>query len=372
MARSARRAPGACYRASVVVAATNLAPLRVLRRVSGALEMPGELDQRLAAAVATVVPELADHGEVELEGFDGPLGRAAAAAGAAEPAPAGPALELPLWVRGAQVGVLRLVRAAERPPWSEADQLTAEEIAARLSSAIDTDARVVAAGTMNDDLLATLSHELRTPLNVVIGWIDLLRRGRLDPDRQVRALELIERNARVQSRLVEDLLDASRAVRGRLRLVLEPVAVTEVVLAAVDALRPEAESSRVGLSLEAPHAITLSGDAERLSQVVQNLVSNAIKFTPAGGAVVVAVEALGDERVAIRVTDTGVGIDGELLPHIFDRFWQGDRRRSGGVRGLGLGLFIARHLVELHGGTISAESEGPGHGARFVVELPVR
>ncbi len=227
------------------------------------------------------------------------------------------------------------------------------------------------ANRLKDEFLAVLSHELRTPLNAILGWARLLRAGTLPPQDMPRALETIERNAHVQAQLIEDLLDVSRIVSGKLRLEMRPVDVVEIVEEALDTVRPTAEARGVSLTTALVHMAPVSGDAQRLQQVVWNLLSNSIKFTPRGGNVHVRVEQDGS-IVRIRVSDTGQGIDPEFLPSVFDRFRQasntpGKARRSG----LGLGLTIVRHMVEAHAGTVHAHSDGPGTGATFTVELPV-
>jgi signal transduction histidine kinase len=224
---------------------------------------------------------------------------------------------------------------------------------------------------LKDEFLATMSHELRTPLNAIFGWITLLRTGRLDEATQARALETIERNARAQKRLVEDLLDVSRIVTGKLGLELADVEPRRVLQGAIATMQPAAEAKEVRI-VPALGEVTgvIRGDPARLQQVVCNLLSNAIKFTAPGGRIDVELARSGDQ-VQISVTDTGQGIKPEFLPHVFERFRQEDGsivRRHGG---LGLGLAIVRHLVELHSGTVEAQSEGEGCGARFIVWLPL-
>jgi PAS domain S-box-containing protein len=230
---------------------------------------------------------------------------------------------------------------------------------------------LAAANRAKEDFLATLSHELRTPLNAMLGWTRLLRMGKLDDAGRTRALETIERNAYVQEQLIADILDVSRIVTGRLRLNLRPIDLAPVLDAAIETLQPSAAAKGVELSCEMSRAGAVLGDPDRLQQVVWNLLSNAIKFTPAGGRVSVTVERAG-ASVHIRVTDTGEGIPASLLPYVFDRFTQGDASVTRAHGGLGLGLSIVRHLVELHGGSVSASSDGPGKGAAFVVRLPLR
>lgn len=223
---------------------------------------------------------------------------------------------------------------------------------------------------LKDEFLATLSHELRTPLNAIMGWTMMLQNGMLDEAGRARALDSIERNARAQSRLVEDLLDVSRIITGRLRLDLKPTSVVPAIEAALDAIRPSAEAKGVELTADLdPAADTILADPGRLQQVVWNLLSNAVKFTPPGGAVRVSLACRAD-GVEIAVSDTGVGIDREFLPRVFERFSQADPGITRTHAGLGLGLAIVRHLVELHGGTVEAFSAGAGHGSTFIVRLP--
>ncbi|MFL6275279.1 MAG: ATP-binding protein [Blastocatellia bacterium] len=226
------------------------------------------------------------------------------------------------------------------------------------------------ANRMKDEFLATVSHELRTPLNAIIGWSHLLRRGGLDEAMAGRAVETIERNARVQAQLIEDILDVSRIITGKLRLKISNVDLAAVINAAIDAVQLAATSKGIRLEVTLdPSARHLAGDASRLQQIIWNLLSNAIKFTPAGGRVEVRLErATGSAR--IRVTDCGEGISKDLLPFIFDRFRQGDGTSTRRHGGLGLGLAIVRHLTELHGGAVYADSPGPGGGASFTIELP--
>ena len=232
-------------------------------------------------------------------------------------------------------------------------------------------AEAEAASQAKDAFLATISHELRTPLSPILAWSGMLRRGRLDGEKTGRALETIERAARTQAQLIEDLLDVSRIVTGKLRLDVRPVDLAPVVQAAIDVMRPAAEAR--GIRLQAvldSEAGRVSGDPARLQQVVWNLLSNAIKFTAKGGRVQVVLERV-NSHVEIAVSDTGQGIAAEFLPHMFERFQQYERGPSRAHGGLGLGLAIVRHIVELHGGTVHAESPGVGRGAVFTVKLPL-
>jgi CheY-like chemotaxis protein/nitrogen-specific signal transduction histidine kinase len=228
------------------------------------------------------------------------------------------------------------------------------------------------ANRLKDEFLAVLSHELRTPLNAILGWARMLRAGTLRDDDVPRAIETIERNAQAQAQLIEDLLDVSRIVSGKLRLEMRQAHVGDIVAEALDTVRPTADARGVTLTSAIAPVPPVSADAQRLRQVVWNLLSNSIKFTPRNGNVHVRVEQEGS-AINIRVSDTGQGIDPAFLPHVFDRFRQGTGTGASGTKrtGLGLGLAIVRHLVEAHGGTVHAASEGAGKGATFTVELPV-
>jgi signal transduction histidine kinase len=230
--------------------------------------------------------------------------------------------------------------------------------------------QLAAANRAKDEFLAILSHELRTPLTPILSWAGLLRDGRLDAETVQRGLRVIERNAKLQVRIIDDLLDVSRAISGKLLLELRPTTLDPVVHAAVEALRPAAAAKGVAVETALdPSAPLVSGDPDRLQQVVWNLVSNALKFTPNGGRVVVGSERDGDQ-VRLVVRDSGIGIAPAALPRLFERFWQADSSPTRTFGGLGLGLAVVRHLVELHGGTVRAESDGEGKGATFVVSLP--
>ena len=215
-----------------------------------------------------------------------------------------------------------------------------------------------------------LSHELRTPLNAVLGYTRMLRTGALDELRQARAIDVIERNARILSQLVSDVLDISSIVTGKMQLVLKPGDVTPTIHAALDIVRPSAEGKGVALCFEPrPAPLRARFDADRMQQVLWNLLTNAVKFTPKGGRVTVAGVAR-DGHVEISVADTGAGIRRESLPLVFQRFWQGDSGGNGSQGGLGIGLALARHFVELHGGTIRVDS-APGKGSTFTFTIPL-
>ncbi|HJQ24014.1 MAG TPA: PAS domain S-box protein [Blastocatellia bacterium] len=227
------------------------------------------------------------------------------------------------------------------------------------------------ANRLKDEFLATISHELRTPLNAILGWASLLRGGKLDTEMAARALETIERNGKSQAKLIEDLLDISRIITGKLRLNVQPVELTAVIEAALDVIRPAADAKGIRLQVMLdPHAGPVSGDPERLQQVIWNLLSNAIKFTPKDGRVQVRLERH-HSHVALTVSDNGKGISQEFLPFVFDRFRQAEAGFTRTHGGLGLGLAIVRHLVEQHGGSVAAHSDGEGRGATFTINLPL-
>lgn len=246
---------------------------------------------------------------------------------------------------------------------AERDQLLIREQAAR--------AEAEAATRMKDEFLAIVSHELRSPLNAILGWAQLLRSKKFDQAIANRALETIERNAHLQTKLINDLLDTSRIIQGKLQLQLHPVNLVQVISAAITTVQLTADAKAIQLKpvLDANVGLVL-GDADRLQQVISNLLSNAIKFTPEGGRIEVRLEQSLD-LVQITVTDTGAGINPEFIPYIFDRFRQADNTSTRSHGGLGLGLAIVRHLVELHGGSILAESAGEGQGATFTIQFPL-
>ena len=224
---------------------------------------------------------------------------------------------------------------------------------------------------LKEEFLATISHELRTPLSAILGWARMLRLGQLSKENTAKALDTIERNARAQAQLVDDLLDVSRIITGKLRMDVRPADPNSFIDAAVEAVMPAAEAKGVRVQKVVDTGpISIPGDPVRLQQVVWNLLSNAIKFTPRGGRVQIRSERV-NSHLEIIVSDTGQGIDSDFLPHVFDRFRQADQKTSRQHGGMGLGLAIVRHLVELHGGTVDASSEGEGKGATFTVTLPI-
>jgi PAS domain S-box-containing protein len=259
--------------------------------------------------------------------------------------------------------------------YTSVELIFAQDLARRINLALEN-ARLYReaqeANRAKDEFLATLSHELRTPLNAILGWTQILRTKRVDEVTTGRAFEAIERNAKAQAELIEDMLDVSRIITGRLRLEMQPVRLSSAVEAALDSVRPTAEAKGVSIECDlAPDSGPISGDPHRLQQIVWNLLSNALKFTPSGGMVRLKMEYTSCEA-KLTVTDTGRGISPQFLPYVFDRFRQAETMSSRTASGLGLGLSIARHLVELHGGLIEACSEGEGRGATFIVTFPLR
>ena len=228
------------------------------------------------------------------------------------------------------------------------------------------------ANHLKDEFLATLSHELRTPLNAVLGWARMLAANQLTNTRAAHAIKTIERNAASLAHLIDDLLDVSRIIAGTLTLTSQPVDLLAVTQAALDVVRPMAEAKRIHLRLSADSSSTevVNGDTDRLQQVIWNLLANAMKFTPEGGRVDVSVERVGSQ-MEVKVVDTGQGISAAFLPHVFERFRQADGATTRPHGGLGLGLAIVRQLVELHGGTVHAASQGEGSGATFAIRLPI-
>ena len=284
------------------------------------------------------------------------------------------AMIVPLSVRGRTFGAITFVCAESGRHYGQADLAFAEDLARRAAAAIEN-ARLYRdaqeANRLKDEFLATLSHELRTPMTAILGWTHLMRAGQLDEKSFARALETIQRNAHSQTQLIDDLLDISRIITGKLRLDVRAVDLGDVIMAAADSLRPAAEAKEIRLqTLLDPAAGPISGDPNRLQQVIWNLLSNAIKFTPKGGRVQIRLERV-NSHVEITVSDTGKGIAPEFLPHAFDRFRQADQTITRTHGGLGLGLAIVRHLIELHGGTVHVFSAGEDQGATFTISLPL-
>ena len=288
------------------------------------------------------------------------------------------AMVVPIQVRERLEGVIYFGRRRRRP-FTEQDELIGMRLADHAGVALQNadlyqrqqQARAEAemANRSKDEFLAVLSHELRTPLQSMLGWIRLLRRGLLDEHIAAKALETLDRNTQTQARIIEDLLDISRIIAGKLQIDLRPLNLIEVIETAVEEARPAANAHNITLTTTVdPGAAEVEGDPQRLQQVLSNLLSNALKFTPSGGMVEVRLERHG-LRARIAVRDTGAGIPRDVLPYIFDRFRQADSSSTRAHGGLGLGLAIVRHLVDLHHGTVRAESDGPGQGSTFLIEL---
>jgi PAS domain S-box-containing protein len=284
------------------------------------------------------------------------------------------ALIVPLAAHGRVLGAITFISAESRRKYGQDDLALAESLAHRAAIAIEN-ARLYRsaqeANRLKDEFLATVSHELRTPLTAIMGWAYLLRAGQIDEASATAALETIERNARSQAQIIDDLLDVSRIITGKLRLDVREVDPTSFIESAIEAVRPAAEAKGVRLQKVIDTGIlSIAGDPSRLQQVVWNLLSNAIKFTPKGGRVQLRLERV-NSHIEIVVTDTGSGIKPDFLPHVFERFRQADQATTRQHGGLGLGLAIVRHLIELHGGTVQAESAGENLGATFTVRLPL-
>jgi len=243
-----------------------------------------------------------------------------------------------------------------------------EQAETRRSQAEAATAEAEAASHAKDEFLAVLSHELRTPLNAILGWTHMLRSGSMNAAEVDRALAIIERNAMLQMQLISDLLHVSQAISGRLRLDVQAVDLAPLLASSLDALRPAAQAKDIVMESCVERVLPILGDPGRVQQILWNLLSNAVKFTPAQGRVQVGLVQAG-ATVQITVTDSGVGIEPALLPYVFDRFRQGDSSYARSFGGLGLGLAIVRQLVELHGGTVRAESAGKGLGSTFTVTL---
>jgi PAS domain S-box-containing protein len=282
---------------------------------------------------------------------------------------------VPLTTSQGPVAALTLATAESARQYTAEDLQFAEDIASRAALMVDNARAYEAlrkASGLKDEFLATLSHELRTPLNAILGYARMLRAGMVAPDNLLRTFETIERNTTSLTRMVEDILDVSRVVSGKMRLNMQPVELPLVLHDAVATVMPAAEAKHIRLETTVdPQVGAVSGDPDRLRQVVWNLLSNAVKFTPKHGRIQVRLERV-NSSVEIVVSDTGIGIRPNFLPHIFERFRQADSGATREHAGLGLGLAIVRNLVELHGGTVYATSGGEGHGATFRVRLPLR
>lgn len=288
---------------------------------------------------------------------------------------------VPLKVHGRTFGALTLAFSESPRRFNDRDLAVAVDLANRAAVAIDNArlyelsqserSRVEAATRAKDEFVAVVSHELRTPLNAILGWLTLMRGGTLSAEKREHAVDVIERNAKAQSRLVGDLLDISRTLSGTIRITPSQVDLSSVVEMAVEGVRPAAEAKRIRIDLHIDRKnAAMRGDGERLQQVVWNLLVNAVKFTPKGGLVTVRVRPV-ESDLELTIEDNGVGIPSAFLPHVFESFRQVDSSTTREHGGLGIGLSIAKHIVELHGGTIDVRSGGEGQGATFTVRLPV-
>ncbi|MGV0106059.1 ATP-binding protein [Nostoc sp. DSM 114160] len=281
---------------------------------------------------------------------------------------------VPLLVRERKLGTILFASAQPERHYTTVDLKMAEELAQRAAFAIDNAQlyrQAQEANRIKEEFLAIVSHELRTPLNSMLGWVQLIRTRKWDEATTSKALETIERNAKLQRKLIEDILDISRIVQGQIRLNIRKVDLVPIIQAAIEAVHPTSEIKDIQVEFNLDSSVgQVMGDAERLQQVVWNLLSNAVKFTPNGGRVEVHLEQV-NSNVQITVSDTGKGISPDFLPYIFERFRQADSTTTRSDNGLGLGLAIVHHLVEMHSGTVCAVSEGEGRGAKFTVLLPL-
>jgi PAS domain S-box-containing protein len=357
---------------------------RILAAVTQALATSINHEQTLGEIAATLTPAFADACRIYLQdsGEIRPVvaGRDDVEPGerqAAEVISTGVqvrtarAMVLPLRAGGPVIGAI--VFASDSREFDGQDLVLATELAHRIALSVDR-ARLFRdlqqANRVNDEFLATLSHELRTPLNAVLGWTCMLRRGAVPPDRTNAVLDTIERNAAAQTQLVEELLDLSAMTSGGLRLTVTRVDLRDLLGGAVETVRPAADAKTLRINLTVDESVgEIAGDPARLRQVLWNLLANAVKFTPPGGHVEVTVTE-GPADVEITVRDTGPGIPSDFLPHVFEPFRQADSPATRTVGGLGLGLAIVRHIVEAHGGTVTARSDGDGQGSTFSVRLP--
>jgi signal transduction histidine kinase/ActR/RegA family two-component response regulator len=289
-------------------------------------------------------------------------------------------LSAPMSVMGRIIGTIE-VQSYENAAYRD-EHATAMRMAANLTAVAIENVRLLEwestarasaeeSNRLKDEFLATVSHELRTPLTAILGWSRMLQSGSLESETAIRAVDSIKRNAKAQAQIIDDILDVSRIITGHLYLELHPIELAPVLDSAINVVRPTAEAKGIQIEVDlGPEPAAVPGDTNRLQQVFWNLLSNAVKFTPAGGKVSVQLRQV-DSQVQIEVTDTGQGITAEFLPFVFDRFRQQDSTSTRQHGGLGLGLAIARHLVEIHGGNISARSRGAGAGATFTVRLPL-
>jgi len=279
----------------------------------------------------------------------------------------------PIVIRDRPAGAIRFIRSTWERGYCRRDAALAEDVARRTALAIEnarSRSEALASGHSRDIFLATLSHEMRTPLTSILGWTQMLRAAGPGSELFGEALHAIEQSANVQQRLIDDLLDVSRIITGKLHLEFVPIMVRGLLDSAVETLAPRAREAGQHIRVTSPQDVTVYGDETRLRQVLWNLLTNAMKFTPSGGLIEIVTAADG-ENVAISVRDTGRGIRAEVLPHVFDRFHQASVADRAKHRGLGLGLAIVRSIVERHGGSVEAHSPGEGKGATFSVRLPM-
>ncbi len=283
---------------------------------------------------------------------------------------AGTAAMLPLVVDGRVTGVLSLLSAREHR-FTSSESLVVEDVARRIGLALDRIQlyrEAHEANRLKDEFLGTLSHELRTPLNAILGWARILRTRDLD-ERTAHAVEVIERNAEAQVRLIEEVLDVSRIIKGKMTLAMESLDVEAIVRATIDTVRPAMHAKRIRLEERIGDIPPVLGDSHRLQQAFWNVLSNALKFTGSNGTITVSLRSIG-ESVEVEIADTGIGIRRDVLPFVFDRFRQADSSTTRTYGGLGLGLAIVKHIVELHGGAVRAASAGEGRGTTFAIQLP--
>ena len=282
---------------------------------------------------------------------------------------------VPLLLRGRSIGVMSFGTTADFSgrEYSDADVPLIEEFARRVSLAIENARLFRQADELNrlkDEFLATLSHELRTPLSAIVGWSRLLSSGKLTGGAFDRAVESIQRNAQAQAKIVDDILEVARGVGGHVKLEIVPLDLVDVAQRGVDGIAPAAAAKQIAIETAAASPVAIAADPLRLQQVLGNILSNAVKFTPTGGRIRIDVQAI-EPHAELRVVDTGIGISAAFLPHVFDKFRQADGSFTRIYGGLGLGLAIARHLIELHGGAIEARSDGEGKGSLFIIRLPL-
>jgi PAS domain S-box-containing protein len=361
-----------------------------LAEASAALGSSLDYEETLRTVAQLAVPQIADWCAVDVVDEHGDVQRLAVShIDSAQASSAGSAVAdvigfgtalmrpnmivVPLTAHRRTFGALTFVYADSGRTYSDVDFRFAHDMAYRAALAVENARayrQVQAANRAKDEFLATLSHELRTPLNAVLGWARMLRGGAVSKEKMARAFEVVERNALAQLDLVEDLLDLSRVITGKFRLDVQPVNLTATINAAVEAIQPAATAKGITVKVDAgPDESLIAGDEARLQQVIWNLLSNAIKFTLRGGRVTVTLRRH-ESQFEIEVSDTGEGIEPAVLPYVFDRFRQGDSGTTRPHQGLGLGLAIVRHIVELHGGRVDVASQGKGQGATFMISLP--